>query len=476
LKLIPKPLKTQCSGEFSSNADLKVSKMIDCKLAEEEYSLEITVSEIRLKGGSDRALFYAEKSLEQLKAQYKNLPVCRICDKPAYAYRGFMIDCARHMFDIAELKKIIDAMALLKFNTFHWHLTDDQGWRFESDRYPMLNEKSAVRPFSNFGKKEEHAPYGRVYTKAEMKEIVAFCAERYIDVVPEFDMPGHTSALLSAFPELTCSTMPVEIKTRQGIYKDVVCPAKNESYKIITGILDEFCEIFPYRYFHIGGDETPPHSWKSCPDCQRLMKKHGITEYADYQNFFMNQIIEYLSLKGKTCILWNDAVRGRQLDGRAVIQYWKERDKNSVAYANSGGKMILSPFSYYYMDYDYDIIPLKHTYRFDTDLRGLTRQGCDNILGVEVPIWTEYIDSNVQLEKMLFPRALAVADTGWSADKGSYNAFAENMEPAVRILTEKGICFAEKRRWNYTRLAMPAGWLKFVFRHYTFDYIKSALK
>lgn len=475
MKIIPKPLKIEFQNKFCSGTDVQFIKSVDEKLLDEEYILEIRNGKILLSGGSDRALFYGEKTLDQIKAQYSSLPICKICDKPKYEYRSFMIDCARHMFDVAELKKIIDAMSLLKFNKFHWHLTDDQGWRFESQLYPQLNEKAAVRPFSNFGKKVDALPYGRVYTKAEMVEIVAFCAERYIDVIPEFDIPGHTSALLSAFPELTCSGIPVNIKTRQGIYKDVVCPAKNKSYEVIANILDEFCDIFPYKYYHIGGDETPSAHWQSCPDCQRIMQKHGITDYRDYQNFFMNKFIEYLSEKGKTCILWNDAAKGKNLDCRAVIQYWKERDKSSIAYANQGGKMILSPFSYYYMDYDYDIIPMNHVFSFGTDLKGFTKQGRDNVLGVEVPIWTEYIDDNIRFEKMLFPRVLAVANAGWSLNSGSYKEFENSIAPALDILKEKGISLMDKSNWCKSRLAMPKGWLKFVFEHYTFDYIKSAM-
>ncbi len=474
MKIVPKPCKIIFNHEFCENENITVEKLINENLADEEYILEIG-DNIVISAGSSRAVFYAEKTLEQLKQQYKKLPVCKIYDKPKYAYRSFMIDCARHMFSIEELKKIIDAMSLLKYNKFHWHLTDDQGWRFECSSYPELN-KAAVRPYSNFGKTNYNEPYGRVYTKAEMKEIVEYCAQRYIDVVPEFDIPGHTSALLSAFPDLTCDGIPVNIKTRQGIYKDVICPAKNKSYEVISKIFDEFCEIFPYRYYHIGGDETPSLHWENCPDCQKLMKKQGITNYADYHNFFMNRIIEYLSLKGKTCIVWNDVAKGRGIDGRAVIQYWKERDKNSIAYANNGGKMILSPFSYYYMDYDYDITSMKHTFNFKTNLKGLTQKGISNILGVETPVWTEYIEDASRMEEMMFPRVIAVANTAWGGEFENYKDFLNSINPILEMLKNKGINIMDKSCWSYSRLSMPKGWLKFVFGKYTFDYIKSAIK
>ena len=192
-----------------------------------------------------------------------------------YKHRGFMLDSARHMQSIDEIKKIIDALSLLDFNKFHWHLTDDQGWRFESETFPELNKIAAVRPYSDFGKTRIDEPYGRVYTKSEMKEIVEYCAEKGIEVIPEFDMPGHTSALLSAIPSLSCTGEEVKIKTHQGIFKDVLCLAKEETFNTVTRIIDEFLEVFPGEYFHIGGDETPSAHWKECPECQKLMKDLG---------------------------------------------------------------------------------------------------------------------------------------------------------------------------------------------------------
>lgn len=477
MNIVPNPLKMNFNGEFCKNNKMYAAYLTD-DMEEEEYTLEIAEGKtVTARGGSEKALFYAKKTFEQICFQYKDkLPVCKIYDKPEYKYRGFMIDCARHIFSIEDLKKIIDAMAMFKFNVFHWHLTDDQGWRIEIDKYPLLADKAGIRKFSNFGKEKDKRPYGKVYSKAEMKEIVAFCKSRFIDVVPEFDIPGHTSALLSVFPELTCSGEPVMVKTRQGIYKDVVCPAKTASYTVIEDILTELTEIFPFEIYHIGGDEVPPDQWESCEDCKRLMQKKGITSMADYHNFFMNRIIEFLSEKGKKCIVWNDTMKGSRLDKRAIVQYWKENDKGTVDYANHGGEIILSPFSSYYMDYDYDIIPLGRTYKFNPRLRGLTDNGAANILGVEAPIWTEYIDNSLQMQKMLFPRMLAVACTGWESNKESYKNFLERTETAVGILKQRGIYAMPKARWNYSRLAMPAGWLRFVAQHYTFDYIKSCLK
>lgn len=390
-----------------------------------------------------------------------------------FSYRGFMLDSVRHMQSIEEIKKLIDAIALLGFNKFHWHLTDDQGWRFESRSFPQLNTVAAIRPYSDFGKMRVDEPYGRVYTRDEMKEIVEYCADKGIDVIPEFDIPGHTSALLSAFPSLSCTGEKVKIKTHQGIFKDVLCLAKEETFEVVTSILDEFLEVFHGEYIHIGGDEAPSSHWKECPECQKYMKEHGITDYAEYQNCFMNRIIGYLESKGRHAIVWNDSAKGGNLDKRAVIQYWKESPKASVEFINGGGKAILSPFSYFYLDYDYNITPLNRVYSMKTDLPGLSDEGRKNILGIEAPVWTEYIDNNETLEQLVFPRLIAVSKVALGESNKPYKYFLND----INTLKEKLVCcsFCDKKEWTKPRAAFVYGWLKFVKDHYTLDYIKEQL-
>lgn len=388
-------------------------------------------------------------------------------------YRGFMLDSVRHMQTIDEIKKLIDAIALLKFNKFHWHLTDDQGWRFESEKYPLLNTVSAVRPYSDFGKTRIDEPYGRVYTKDEMRAVVAYCGERGIDVIPEFDMPGHTSALLSAYPHLSCGGEEVKIKTHQGIFKDVLCLAKDESFNMVTDILDEFLEIFPYEYIHIGGDEAPSDHWKACPDCQRLMRESGAKTYSEYQNIFMNKVINHLESRGRHAIVWNEAAKGENLDKRALVQYWKEDSKPTVKFLNDGGRAILSPFSYCYLDYDYSITPLNRVYSLKPTLPGLTDKGSKNIIGIECPIWTEYIDNNHRLEELLFPRIIAVSQIALGKGNMPYPLFLSYVKAMREEL--KGIAFAPEKDWTKTRLSMPVGWLKFAKDHYTKDFIKEQI-
>ena len=391
-----------------------------------------------------------------------------------FEYRGFMLDSVRHMQSIEEIKKLIDALSILKINKFHWHLTDDQGWRFESERFPVLNTVAAVRPYSDFGKTYEDGAYGRVYTKAEMKEIVSYCAEKGIEVIPEFDIPGHTSALLSAIPSLSCTGENVKIKTHQGIFKDVLCLSKEETYNTVTAIIDEFLEIFPGKYFHIGGDEAPSESWEACPCCQKYMKEHGIENYAQYQNCFMNRIVDYLESKNRHCIVWNDSAKGGNLDKRAIIQYWKESPKPSARFLNEGGKAILSPFSYCYFDYDYNITPLNRTYSLKADLPGLTDKGRQNILGIEGTVWTEYITEDTQLERLVFPRLIAVSKLALGESSKPYKDFLNDVYSLKRQLDS--ISFCDEKLWTKPRAAFVYGWLKYVKEHITKDFIIELIK
>lgn len=387
-----------------------------------------------------------------------------------YPYRGFSLDSVRHMQSIDEIKKLIDTAALLKFNKFHWHLTDDQGWRFQSERYPELNTIAAVRPYSDFGKIYENEPYGRVYTKNEMRDIVSYCAEKGIDVIPEFDMPGHMSALLHAYPHLSCTGEDVKIKTHQGIFRDVLCLAKEECFQVVTRIIDEFLEVFPGEYIHIGGDEAPSAQWKKCPDCQKLMKESGITDYAEYQNVFMNKVINYLESKNRHAIVWNEAARGKNLDKRAVIQYWKEEPKNTVRFLNEGGKAILSPFSYCYLDYDYSITPLNRTYSLKPDLPDLTPEGKKNIMGVEAEMWTEFVRDDTRLENLLFPRIIAVSKVALCENNKPYDEFVKEVKEYKKQLPH--IAFCDEKLWKRPQLLTPLGWLKFAKNHYTPKFIK----
>jgi hexosaminidase len=265
----------------------------------------------------------------------------------------------------------------------------------------------------------------------------------------------------------------VKIKTHQGIFKDVLCIAKEETFEVITQIIDEFIDVFPGEYIHIGGDETPADRWKECPECQKYMKEHGITDYAEYQTCFTNRIIDYLEKKNRHAIVWNEATMGGNLDKRATVQYWKEAPESTVKFLNEGGKAFLSPFSYFYLDYDYSITPLNRVYSMKPELPGLTEKGKKNIIGIEAPVWTEYIDNINRLEELVFPRIIAVSKIALGKADKPYKDFLNDAKTLRKQLDT--YCFCNEKDWTKPRTAFVWGWLKFVKDHYTLDYIKEQI-
>lgn len=475
MNIIPYPKEIKLT--YGNTKSTEIIYINDASLEREAYKLIIANDGVKAYASSQVGFFYAKQTFLQIKEEYKNkIPCCEIIDAPSYKHRGFMLDSARHYQEIEDIKQIIDELAKIKINKFHWHLTDDQGWRIDIEKYPQL-KKSAIREKSTFSKKVENKPYGRLYSKNELKEIVKYCSERHIDVIPEFDVPGHTSAFLSQFADLTCDNKPVNVKTRQGIYKSVICPAKQRAYEVLDDIFSEMCDIFPYDYFHIGGDESPRDGWKACDACKELMKELELESYDDYHNYFMNKVADILKSHGKKAIVWNDVTKGKNLNTDTTIQYWKERDKGTYNFANNGGKIILSPFGSYYLDYDYEISSLKNAYKFNTELKALSDEGRNNILGIEAPLWCEYVDNSKRAQELIFPRIFAIAEVGWNAnDKAKYSEFRKRCVYHAEKISNKGINVMPQTKWDYSKAMMVKGWLSFVFKNYSLEYIKSAIK
>ena len=280
----------------------KVEKKKIPQLSEKEsYRITIDENGVLIEGADDAGLYYGELTLKQLMLNYRGcLPYLYIYDEPEFAYRGFMIDSCRHFFTVDELKKMIDGAALFKFNKFHFHLSEDQGFRVEMESYPLLTSVGSVRPSSNFGKGEnDNTPYGGYYTKEELKDIVKYCEERYIEVIPEFDFPGHTTAVIAAYPELSCTGEKIELKTQGGVFKDILCVGNPDTLKMIYAVIDEFCEIFPSKYFHIGGDEAPKTRWLNCPKCKAKLAEEGLHTMDELQGWLVNEVAAYLKKKGR---------------------------------------------------------------------------------------------------------------------------------------------------------------------------------
>ncbi len=417
IRIIPQPKQIKELGGFCKSAESIININDSSINLDESYKLEITQDGVKIYASSDRGFFYGKMTLKQLMIQCDGaLPCLEIEDSPAFSYRGFMLDSARHMIPVEEIKKMADAAAILKMNKFHWHLSDDQGFRIELNGFPQMTKLGSVRKCDNFGSMcRSDKEYSGFYTKVQIKEIIDYCAERFIDVIPEIDMPGHTSAILHVFPELSCKKEPVDVKTRQGIYKDNLCIGNSDTFEFIKKLLDELCEMFPSEYFHIGGDEAPDNYRKDCPLCQKAIKDNGLSSSAELQCVFSNSIKEYLKSKGKKAIVWNDILKGGRLDRDSIVQRWMDPKGNAFKAANSGNEIIISDFKPYYFDYPYGMYPLKHVYNFNpSGCKSLTENGRNNIIGTETPLWTEFIDNNERLEYMALPRWFAFSENAWS--------------------------------------------------------------
>ena len=331
----------------------------------------------------------------------------------------------------------------------HWHLTDDQGWRVEIDSHPELITVGSRRRSSDFGQYHFAEEYSGYFTKDEIREVVAYADDNYIEVIPEFDMPGHTLSVLAAYPELSCKGKPLEVGTKQGIFDDILCAGNDDSLKLVFDVLSEMIELFPGRYFHIGGDEAPKVRWKNCPKCQARMKELGLKDEEELQGWFVLQAIDFLKKHGKTAIVWNESLNSGMMPKDIIVQRWMDKKDRSVEFANNGGKMIVSEFYYYYCDYPYGMTSLKKTYSLAPYIKGLTEEGKKNVFGVECPIWTEYVRDFDRLSYMCFPRFWAVAEAGWTKRENmDCESFEERFEALRPMLENIGIKPAPRSDWN----------------------------
>lgn len=403
-------------------------------LHEEAYMVSLNETQIVIKASSEHGFSNALVSLYQLFAKGKGSVRCgEFSDYPRYERRGFMLDCCRHFFSIEEIKKCLEHCALLKINHFHWHLSEDQGFRIESKRFPKLNTISSYRkldekdPLVTRGEMRVGEQYGGYYTQEEIKDLIAYAAARQIEVFPEIDLPGHSVAALAAFPEYSCSGEQKEVENRFGIFEHIYCAGKEETYQFLFKLLDEVCELFPSSYFHLGGDEAPKTEWEKCPHCNRVMKEQGFHDYEELQAYFTKRLIEHLKENEKTPIVWNDAAASGTLDESAILQYWIEGEGQNYT-ANEirkNRKFILSNVRSFYCDFTYDKVTLRSTLMYEPGIQGEPIPA-NNILGIEAPMWCEWIPCNEDLEKMLNPRLLAVSENGWTKDR-DYDEFMKRL-------------------------------------------------
>lgn len=410
---------------------------------DEGYVLTVTPKNISIRAKTAAGLFYGAQTLRQLMpvevespTQVEGLvisvPACIIEDEPRFGYRGMHLDVGRHMFPIGYIKRYIDMIALHKMNRFHWHITEDQGWRIEIKKYPMLTEVGAFRketltghggqrPFTFDGRQ-----YGGFYTRDEIKEIVAYAASRFITVIPEIEMPGHALAALASYPELGCTGGPYEVQTRWGVFDDVFCAGREETFKFLEEVLSEVIELFPSEYIHIGGDECPKTRWEKCPLCQQRMKDEGLVDEHELQSYFIQRIEKFLLSGGRKIIGWDEILEGG-LAPEATVMSWRGTT-GGIAAAKQKHDVIMTPYTYVYLDYYQSepegeplaiggYLPLEKVYSFNPMPEELTQDEQKYILGVQGNLWSEYLNTPEQMEYMAYPRMFAIAETGWTPER-----------------------------------------------------------
>ena len=435
-----------------------INLMVNAEGKEGSYSLEISSGSIQIAGSGYQGVVYGIQTLRQLfndQIESKSsvasfnwtVPQVKIADAPRYQWRGLMLDVSRHFFSKEEVKELLNLMSLYKMNKFHWHLTDDQGWRVEIKQYPLLTEKGAFRHFNahdrrcmELMKEEDNTDYripaeklsivkgdtiyGGYYTQDDIREIVAYAAVRGIDIVPEIDMPGHMLAAVGNYKGLACSD-----RTGWGeTFSSPLCPGKDKAIAFCKNVYKEIFDLFPYKYVHIGGDEVDKTNWKKCPDCQRRMKQLNLDSEAKLQAWFNHEMEAYFNANGKEMIGWDEIEEGG-LSETSTVMWWRSWAKGmSEKVTAQGNKIIYTPNTAFYLDYQQDKNSVSAIYNFNPDLETMTQAQKDLIMGVQGNIWCEWIPSRERLLYMAAPRMLAIAELGWSsADTKDWNCFQNRM-------------------------------------------------
>ncbi|MEP6898102.1 MAG: family 20 glycosylhydrolase [Rhodanobacter sp.] len=388
----------------------------------EAYRLQVTTQQILITASHERGLFWGVQTLRQLLPLQRRarveIPVTDIRDGPAFAYRGIMLDVSRHFYPVAFVKKQLDLLSYYKINTFHWHLTDDQGWRIQIRKYPRLTEVGAWRTESD-GRRD-----GGFYTQQQIRDVVAYARARNIMVIPEIEMPGHSTAALAAYPELSCTRQPLPVSTTWGVHKDIYCVGDEGTFTFLQNVLDEVIELFPAPYIHIGGDEVPKDRWKDCASCQQLMHARNLKDEEGLQSYFIKRMQHYLAGKGKTLIGWDEILEGGA-DKTAVIEVWRGESEGLKALAN--GNLIVNA-SPYYLDTPAGKLGTATIYRLDPQAGFEAYRG--QVLGAEAPLWSERADP-LNAETKLYPRIQAFAESLWTnraRDDAGYADFQRRLQ------------------------------------------------
>ncbi len=438
---------------------------LDKSLGKEEYALNICSKGVQVKGGTAQAVFYGLQSLRQIISASEHsrkgvvLEGVAIKDKPLIGHRGAMLDVCRHFFTVAEVKTFIDMIAMHKMNVFHWHLTEDQGWRIEIKKYPKLTKIGSVRKETIMGRNTtsntfDGTPHGGYYTQEEIRDIVKYAAERYIEIIPEIDMPGHMVAALASYPHLGCRDEKFEVRTRWGISKDVLCAGKESTFEFIEGVLSEVIALFPSKYIHIGGDECPRDRWKECPHCQKRIADEGLKDENELQSYYMHRVEKFLADHNRKIIGWDEITKGG-INKSATIMLWNDYNRKKVTAL--GNDVILSPKFFCYFDYfqttrPYSnregvlfkdrILTLRKAYSLNP-YENLTSEQRNYIKGVQANLWTENVETFDKVQVKVLPRLAATCEAAWtSVEKKNFEDFARRLEHLRRLYDKIGYKYA----------------------------------
>ncbi len=460
---------------------LKISKDF---LNEEAYYLQISENEINLEASTPAGIFYGVQTLRQLlikEGGFISFPAVEIKDVPSLAYRGMHLDVARHFFTVEEVKEYLDMLALHKINIFHWHLTEDQGWRIEIKEYSELTEIGGYRNGTIVGRfpgsENDNKKYGGFYTQEEIREVIEYAGKRHITIIPEIEMPGHSSAAIAAYLYLSCfpeentivpqgmmsetgkqlqaEGKPKIVQESWGVFDDVFCAGKESTFTFLENVLDEVVNLFPSEYIHIGGDECPKANWKRCPDCQNRIKNLGLKDEHELQSYFIQRMEKYLNSKGKKIIGWDEILEGG-LAPNATVMSWRG-EEGGIEAAKQEHDVIMTPTGYFYFDYYQEeklkgdsiaigaYLPLSKVYSYNPKPEALSTVEAEYILGVQANVWTEYMQDFNQVQYMTLPRLAALAEVGWTNTKNrNWENFVDRVNSLKAIYEEQGYNYAGK--------------------------------
>lgn len=435
----------------SLDATHGINFILDETIPNEGYRMEVAPETIDIASSGASGAFYALQTLRQLisaeafacdDVKAVEIPAVRIEDAPMLGYRGTMLDVGRYFFPVEDVKNVLDIMAMHKLNTFHWHLTEDQGWRIQIDKYPRLTEVGSMRKRTIIGKDpngeyDENTPFdtiphGGFYTKEQIRDVVQYAAERFITVIPEIEFPGHSLAALASYPWLGCTGEQYEVRQSWDIEDRVFCPGKETTFEFLEGVLEEVVELFPSEYIHIGGDECPTKYWQKCPHCAKRMKEEGLKTYRQLQGYGIARVEKFLESHGKHLIGWDEILEAG-VTPNSIVMSWRGTE-GGIKAAKQGNRAIMAPSTYCYFDYYQSrdreneplawggYLPLEKVWSFNP-YEGLAESEKQYILGVQANLWTEYIPHIEQAEYMLLPRLAALCEIAWTADRGTYEDF-----------------------------------------------------